>query len=208
MDAANGAGYLEFRIGVKMKKIILGILILSFARIVNSAELGEDGLHKADWMRETFKDLREDLAEANSEGKRLAIIIEQQNCAYCKKMHEKVFSDEHIYSYLMENFFVVQINMFGNVEVTDFDGEILQEKDMILKWGVLFTPTMMFFSEEVSEKDLATKAMIASMPGAFAKGTTRDLLTWVNEKHYEISGASFQKYHAEKFNNRKSLEGQ
>ena len=191
-----------------MKKLILGVLILSFAGIVNSAEKGDDGLYKADWMRETFKDLREDLEEANSEGKRLAIIVEQQNCAYCKKMHEQVFSDEQIYNYLMDEFFVVQVNMFGNVEITDFDGDTLQEKDMILKLGVLFTPTMMFFPEEVYKKDQATKAMIASMPGAFAKGTTRDLLTWVNEKHYEVQGASFQKYHAEKFNNRKKLADQ
>ena len=191
-----------------MKKLILGVLILSFAGIVNSAEMGDDGLYKADWMRETFKDLREDLEEANSEGKRLAIIVEQQNCAYCKKMHEQVFSDEQIYNYLMDEFFVVQVNMFGNVEITDFDGDTLQERDMILKWGVLFTPTMMFFPDEVSEKEKATQAMIASMPGAFAKGTTRDLLTWVTEKHYEVLGASFQKYHAEKFNNRKKLADQ
>ena len=189
-----------------MKKIIFGILILIFAATLKAAELGDDGLHKADWMRETFKDMREDLEEANEEGKRLAIIIEQQNCAYCKKMHEKVFSDNVISDYISDNFFVVQINMFGNLEVTDFDGEILEEKDMILKWGVLFTPTIMFFPENVPEKSSASQAIIASMPGAFAKGTTRDLLTWVNEKHYEKSGASFQKYHAEKFNNRRKNE--
>ena len=35
-----------------------------------AAELGDDGLHKTSWMRDTFKDLREDLEEANGEGKR------------------------------------------------------------------------------------------------------------------------------------------
>ena len=40
-----------------------------------SAEIGDDGLHKASWMRETFKDLSEDLADANTEGKRLMVII-------------------------------------------------------------------------------------------------------------------------------------
>ncbi|MCB2105160.1 MAG: thioredoxin, partial [Rhodobacteraceae bacterium] len=48
-----------------------------------AVELGDDGLHKPDWLRETFKDLREDLAEANAEGKRLMIIIEQRGCIYC-----------------------------------------------------------------------------------------------------------------------------
>ena len=39
-----------------------------------SAELGDDGLHKQNWMRDTFKDLREDLGEANMEGKRLVSV--------------------------------------------------------------------------------------------------------------------------------------
>ena len=42
-----------------------------------AATLGDDGLHKTAWMRETFKDLRDDLAEATDEGKRLMVIIEQ-----------------------------------------------------------------------------------------------------------------------------------
>ena len=111
------------------------------------------------WMRETFKDLAEDLVEANSEGKRLAVIIEQQNCMYCKKMHETVFSDPDIFSYIMDNFFVVQINMFGNVEVTDFNGETLEERDMVSKWGMLFTPTMMFFPEDVSDEQTANQVL-------------------------------------------------
>lgn len=187
-----------------MKKLLIMGFALLFGASVFAAEMGDDGLHKAAWMRETFKDLSEDLEEATAEGKRLAVIIEQQNCMYCKKMHEEVFSDPYIYDYLMENFFVVQINMFGNVEVTDFDGETLEERDMVSKWGMLFTPTMMFFPSEVTQDRPAAQTMVAAMPGAFAKGTTRDLLTWVNENLYEEPGASFQKYHAEQFNKRRA----
>ena len=35
------------------------------------------------------------------------------------------------------------------------------------------------------------------MPGAFAKGTTMDLMTWVLEKRYLLDGdEDFQRYHA------------
>lgn len=47
------------------------IFCMAFALMIAgaaTAELGDDGLHKAPWMRDTFKDLREDLAEANDEG--------------------------------------------------------------------------------------------------------------------------------------------
>ena len=189
-----------------MRRLLFICMALLLADPVWAAELGDDGLHKAPWMRVTFKDLSEDLEEANSEGKRLAIIIEQQNCVYCKKMHEDVFSDPDILSYLMDNFFVVQINMFGNVEVTDFDGEVLEERDMVSKWGMLFTPTMMFFPQYVSEERNANQVMVASMPGAFGKDTTRNLLTWVIDKEYETPGASFQKYNADKYNARQAAQ--
>lgn len=173
--------------------IFLTMALHSFA-----AEVGDDGLHKTLWMRDTFKDLAEDLEEANAEGKRLMVMIEQRGCIYCKKMHEEVFPIEEIASYIDENYFVVQINMFGDVEVTDFDGTTLPEKDMVKKWGALFTPMILFFPEEVGPDTSATQAAVATMPGAFGRYTTFNMLNWVVEKGYD-KDESFQKYHARKF---------
>jgi len=162
------------------------------------AELGDDGLHKAPWMRDTFKDLREDLEEANAEGKRLMLMVEQRGCIYCKKMHEEVYPIPEIAAFIEENFFVVQINMFGDVEVTDFDGETLPEKEMVRKWGALFTPNTMFFPTEVAEDVPAHRAIVAQMPGAFGRWTTFNMLNWVVENGYSRD-EPFQKYHARKF---------
>lgn len=179
-----------------MKRLLIAwVMIFVSGASTFAAELGDDGLHKATWMRDTFKDLSEDLEEANSEGKRLMVIIEQRGCIYCKKMHEEVFSTEKVSSYIEENYFVVQINMFGDVEVTDFDGSALPEKEIVTSWGTLFTPTILFFPEKVADDQIASQAAVATMPGAFSQGTTLDLLTWVVEKGYE-GGESFQKYHA------------
>ncbi|TNF57744.1 MAG: thioredoxin [Rhodobacteraceae bacterium] len=168
-----------------------------------AAELGEDGLHKTEWMRDTFKDLREDLAEANAEGKRLVLFFEQRGCIYCTKMHEEVFPRPEIGSYIAENYFVVQLNLHGDIEVTDFDGEVLSEKRMARKWNVLFTPTILFLPEEVSEDASAAQAAVAVMPGAFGAGTTLDMFTWVREKRYELDGdEDFQRYHARRIQER------
>lgn len=167
------------------------------ALAVEVPPLGDDGLHKPTWLRETFKDLREDLAEANAEGRRLLVIVEQRGCIYCTKMHEEVFVEPEIDALIRDNYFVVQMNLFGDVEVTDFDGETLPEKDMAVKWGVMFTPTMIFLPEEVAEGQSAAKAAVANMPGAFGKQTTAALLTWVKDHGYE-SGEHFQKYLAER----------
>lgn len=163
--------------------------------------LGDDGLHKAPWMQDTFKDLREDLIEAEAEGKRLLVMIEQRGCIYCTKMHEEVFVVPEIDAMLSENFFVVQLNMFGDVEVTDFDGETLGEKDVVRKWGAMFTPTLMFFpekAEDVPDDASGAEAAVVTMPGAFGRWTTQNLLTWVVEKGYQTD-EPFQKYHARKF---------
>ncbi|MGR3273402.1 thioredoxin [Thalassococcus profundi] len=180
-----------------MKHWMTGLAATLIALPVWAAELGDDGLHKTDWMRDTFKDLRDDLAEANDEGKRLVLFFEQRGCIYCTQMHEEVFPDPTISNYIEENYFVVQLNLHGDIEVTDLDGESLSEKEMARKWRVMFTPTIMFLPEEVPEDTSAAEAAVAVMPGAFGKGTTLDMFTWVNEKRYLLdNGEDFQRYHA------------
>lgn len=159
------------------------------------AEVGDDGLHNAPWIRETFKDLRDDLEEANAAGQRLALIFEQRGCIYCNKMHEEVFPVPEISQRLSEEFFVVQLNLHGATEVTDFDGETLTEKQMARKWGILFTPTMLFLPQEVPEDTPAPQAAVAQMPGAFGKWTTLNMLDWVLTEGY-AGDEGFQAYHA------------
>lgn len=167
--------------------------LLALALPAAAVPMGDDGLHKPDWLRDTFKDMREDLAEANAEGKRLLITFEQRGCIYCAEMHEKVFPDPAIDALIREKYFVVQMNLFGDVEVTDFDGTVLPEKEMAVRWGVVFTPTLIFLPEEVPEDTTAAKAAVMTMPGAFGTGTTEALLSWVADHGYD-SGEHFQKY--------------
>ncbi|MEO0390828.1 MAG: thioredoxin family protein [Pseudomonadota bacterium] len=180
-----------------MTRLLTAICALALSATLAWAEIGDDGLHKAPWMRDTFKDLSEDLAEANAEGKRLMVMIEQRGCIYCRKMHEEVFVIPEVADYIAENYFVIQINMFGDVEVTDFDGTTLPEKDMVKRWGALFTPNIYFFPEAVGAVR-ASDAAVANMPGAFGRYTTFNMLTWVVEEGYN-SDEPFQKYHARKF---------
>ncbi len=186
-----------------MKLAALALALPLISTEAAAVELGDDGLHKTSWMRDTFKDLREDLEEANAEGKRLALFFEQRGCIYCTKMHTEIFPRPEIGGYIEEHYFVVQMNLYGDVEVTDFDGETLSEKDMARKWGVMFTPTILFLPEEVAEEQTAAQAAVAIMPGAFGGGTTIDMFTWVAEKRYLLdNGEDFQRYHARRISER------
>ena len=180
-----------------MKRLIAALLVLAMAGPLAAAEVGDDGLHKPAWMRDTFKDLQEDFAEAQAEGKRLMLIVEQRGCIYCKEMHETTFKDPRVLERLQEDYFPVQINLHGATEIVDMDGEALSEREAARKWRMMFTPTMIFFPTEMDASESAVEQAAAVMPGAFKAGTTYDMLTWVaDERYLDQSEEDFQRYHA------------
>ena len=115
----------------------------------------------------------------------MLILVEQRGCIYCTRMHEQVYVDEDIARMLREDFMVVQMNLFGNVPVTDFDGTEMDERDMMRRWGVVFTPTMIFLPESAPESGTVAQAASMIMPGAFERGSVRLMLQWVLERGYE-----------------------
>ena len=161
------------------------------------AELGEDGLHKQPWFSITFKDVAEDMAEARDQGKRLALIVEQQGCIYCERLHATVLNDPAVSDYIAEHFVVVQYNLFGDEDVTDLDGEVLTERDAASKWGVMFTPTILFLPESADADNAVGDVAEAALPGAFGKWTTLHMFQYVFEDAAR-SGEHFQRYHARK----------
>jgi len=175
-----------------LKRIVAGLLIA--AGLGGAAAAG--GLHKKTWFEVTFKDVAEDLATAREEGRRLALIIEQENCIYCAKLHDEVLSDPEVADYIKANFMVVQYDMWGAEEVTDLDGKVLSEKAAARRWGLNFTPTVMFMPEAAGDAATAREASVQVMPGAFGKWTVLNMFRWVAEKGYE-DDLPFQKWHAQ-----------
>lgn len=178
-----------------MYRILLIAVLMLMPIGLSAAEVGDDGLHKQDWFSVTFRDLAEDLETANDDGKRLVMFFEQRGCIYCREIHEKVLTDPEVRDFIQENFMVVQYNLYGDEEVVDFDGDELTEKSAARKWGILFTPTILFMPEEASEGKNAQQQAVAVMPGAFRKGTFLDMFKWVHEKGYD-GDEGFQQYHA------------
>ncbi len=183
--------------------ILAGALLAGLAFSSHAAEVGDDGLHKQSWFSTTFRDLKEDLSQANADGKRLAIIFEQRGCTYCKEVHEKVLTDPEVRDFIKANFMMVQYNLHGDEEVTDLDGEQLTEKTAARKWRVTFTPTIFFLPEQVEDgKDVGAQT-VAVMPGAFHKGTFLDMFQWVHKKGYD-GEEDFQRYHARRIQERRA----
>ena len=177
------------------------LLALSFIATVAApaaaAQVGDDGLHKEDWFSLTFRDIREDIQAAASEGKGLVLVFEQRGCIYCARMHEQLLADPQVREYVRANFKVVQYNLFGSEEVTDLDGKSLTEKTAARRWNVVFTPTLIFLPDAAPDEGTVPGAAVATMPGAFGKLTFLHMFQWVHEKGYR-SDEHFQSYHARK----------
>lgn len=175
-------------------------LCWSIWNTVAIADIGDGSLHNKDWFATTFKDVAEDIEEASANGKRLALLFEQHGCAYCTRMHKEHLEDPYVKDYLQEHFQIVQYNLFGAEEVTDLDGELLTETKAAEKWGLMFTPTIVFMptAEELETADnaatVATVA-VAALPGLPGKRTFKHMFMWVVENGY-LKDEHFQKYHA------------
>jgi thioredoxin-related protein len=101
-----------------------------------------------DWFKNSFLDFRSDIKEAAQHNKRVIIFFYQDGCPYCKKTVEVNLAQKKISDYMREKFDVINVNMWGDREVTDFDGEQLIEKDFAGKHKVMYTPTILFFNEQ------------------------------------------------------------
>ncbi|MEM6489216.1 MAG: thioredoxin family protein [Pseudomonadota bacterium] len=175
-----------------LHRLAAALLVLAASALPAAAQ---EGIATQDWFAVTFKDVAEDLQEATAQGKRLAIIVEQQGCIYCKKLHDEVLSDPEVRAFITAHFTVVQYNMFGDEEVTDLDGRIMTEREAIRRWGVAFTPTVIFLPDVADGAATVAEAAVQTMPGAFGKWTTLDMFRWVHLKGYE-GDEHFQKFHA------------
>jgi thioredoxin-related protein len=171
-------------------------------------QLAEDGLYQQSWFVQSFLHLEEDYAEAEKSGKRFAVIFEQRGCIYCTRMHKEVLSQRFVNDYVRENFHIVQLNLWGSREVVDFDGTRLPEKKLAERWGVLYTPTIVFYKDGLSA--FAGKwppLEVARLPLGFEADTFYDIFTWVRAKVYEQDG-SFQRFHVARHNEREALKKQ
>ncbi|MBL8669544.1 MAG: thioredoxin family protein [Alphaproteobacteria bacterium] len=175
----------------------MALLVLSAAgagAARGDAKLGEDGLYHQDWFLESFLELKDDIAEAKAAGKRLAVIWEQRGCGYCKDMHLVNFAVPPLAAYVRDNFAIIQLNLYGAREVTDFDGKKLSEKELARRWGVHFTPTIMYFPDDPAAVAGKTgrDAEVARMPGYFKPPTFLAMFKYVRESDTAKEG--FQEY--------------
>ena len=109
---------------------------------------GADFVEIPSWFKESFLDLREDIVEAKDANKRVMVYFHQNGCPYCAKLVSDNFTNKEIVDYMGKHIQAIDMNMWGDKEVTALDGKAYSEKDWAAKNKVWFTPSILFFDEK------------------------------------------------------------
>ncbi|MBE8190570.1 MAG: thioredoxin fold domain-containing protein, partial [Candidatus Thioglobus sp.] len=135
---------------MKILFLLFSLLLLQPAFATETAKQGDFSGAKTvelpDWFKTTFLDFGDDLQEANDKNRHLMIYFHQNGCPYCSKLVEDNFHNEALVSKLKQHFDAIQINIWGNRELTDWQGDEFSEKQFAQKMKIQFTPTLVFLS--------------------------------------------------------------
>jgi thioredoxin-related protein len=149
--------------------------------------LTDDGLYTQPWFLQSFLELADDVQGAATSGKRLAVMWELRGCPYCKETHLVNFAKPEIESYIKQHFEILQLNIIGSREVTDFDGEKMSEKRLAGKYGVRFTPTFQFFPDKIAglTAKKPVEREVTRMQGYLEPQAFLNMFRFVAERAYE-----------------------
>lgn len=140
-----------------MQRSILALTLIVATALAQGAANGpaalEPGMQnpgyqeKPQWFKQSFLDIREDLAEATAADRRLVLYFYQDGCPYCAKLLQEGLGDKSIGALARERFDWIAINLWGDRDVTGFAGESTTEKQFGADLKVQFTPTLLLLDE-------------------------------------------------------------
>lgn len=127
----------------RLKSLVL-CLLLSLGGALQAAE-GRDPY--AHFFHSTFGDFQEELATARDEGKKgVMLFFEMDECPFCHRMKQKVLNQPQVQDWFRERFMLFSVDVEGDVEVVDFQGNPTVQKDLAFKqFRVRATPVIAFF---------------------------------------------------------------
>ena len=136
-----------------MKKLLAALGAAAFLVVPLSAPAQVASPYAIDipsWFVDTFLDLREDVRDAATQGKRLMIYFGQDGCPYCKALMQTNFTQPNIVDKTRRHFVAMALNIWGDREVTSLDGRVMSEKEFARAMHVQFTPTLLFLDERAN----------------------------------------------------------
>jgi thioredoxin-related protein len=137
----------------------------------------KEPLELPQWFELSFLDLGDDLQEAIDQGKQgLMVYFGQKYCAYCEKLLRGNFGKHDILAYTQRHFNAVGIDIHGQRDLTDLQGNSWTERTFSADQGINFTPTLVFYDAEQREA--------LRLSGYYPPYKFRAALEYVADGHY------------------------
>ncbi len=161
--------------------VCLLIVLASASQAVPTRNPGEH------FFDQSLGDFSEELTTARDEGKSgILIMFEMDECPFCHRMKTTVLNRVDVQDYFKQHFLIIPLDIEGDVEISDFAGKEVKQKDFASKtYRVRATPVFAFF-------DLSGK-LVAKYTGA-----TRNADEFMLLGRYVVEGAykttSFTRY--------------
>jgi thioredoxin-related protein len=155
-----------------MLRLLFGSLLLLAAALPARAQpVGPYANDIPTWFTESFLDLRQDVADLATDGKRLMLYFGQDSCPYCKALMQTNFSQPDIVAKTRKHFVAIALNIWGDRDVTWTDGKVRREKDFAAFLKIQFTPTLVFLDERGK--------VVARLNGYYPPHRFEAVLDWV-----------------------------
>jgi thioredoxin-related protein len=91
-------------------------------------------------------DFKEELAGARKEGRQgVLIMFEMEDCPFCARMKGTVLNRSEVQDWYRSHFLIYDMDVKGDTEMTDFQGNATTEKAFALTNRARATPTFLFF---------------------------------------------------------------
>lgn len=131
----------------KLLKPLLPLFLILCAAPSLAAETQASRDPYSYFFNETFGDFSEELAAAREQGKQgIMIFFEMDECPFCHWMKKNVLNQPAVQDYYREHFLQFPVDIEGDVQITDFAGKTMSQKDFAFKeHRVRATPVIAFF---------------------------------------------------------------
>ncbi|MCW8955846.1 MAG: thioredoxin family protein [Gammaproteobacteria bacterium] len=96
---------------------------------------------------ESLGDFSEELALAREQGKKgILLFFEMDECPFCHRMKTTILNQPEVIAYFKKHFLIFPVDIEGDIEISDFQGKSITQKDFAFKeHRVRATPVMAFF---------------------------------------------------------------
>lgn len=126
------------------RRLLLAWCLLCLVPLASFAAPGRDPANY--FFNDTFGNFSDELKTAHTQGKQgILLFFEQAECPFCHYMKQNVLNQPEVQDYYRKHFLNFPVDIEGDVEITDFHGHPISEKEFAKLHRVRATPVIAFY---------------------------------------------------------------